>query len=72
MIVDSSGAIVLVNARTEQLFGYSRRELLHQPVDMLLAERLRGDTLWRSACQRLPTPELPGNVTGTYEIDLRA
>jgi PAS domain S-box-containing protein len=66
VIVDSSGAIVLVNARTEQLFGYARLELLHQPVDMLLVERLRGDTLWRSAANA--RRQAAGNVTGTYEI----
>jgi PAS domain S-box-containing protein len=41
VIVDRYGAITLVNARTEELFGYARHELLRQPVEILLPERLR-------------------------------
>jgi protein-histidine pros-kinase len=42
VIVDSTGQIVLVNAQTEKLFGYTRDELLKQSVEMLLPERFRG------------------------------
>ncbi|HEY6173053.1 MAG TPA: PAS domain S-box protein [Kofleriaceae bacterium] len=41
VIVDATGRIVLVNARTEALFGYSRRELLERPVEILIPERFR-------------------------------
>jgi PAS domain S-box-containing protein len=41
VIVDASGRIVLVNAQTETLFGYSRQELLAQPVEVLIPERFR-------------------------------
>jgi protein-histidine pros-kinase len=41
VIVDASGRIVLVNAQTEMLFGYSRQELLAQPVEVLIPERFR-------------------------------
>jgi PAS domain S-box-containing protein len=40
VIVDESGAIVLVNARTEQLFGYSREELVGEPIEILLPKAL--------------------------------
>jgi PAS domain S-box-containing protein len=33
--------MVLVNARTEEMFGYARDELLGQPVEILLPERYR-------------------------------
>jgi PAS domain S-box-containing protein len=42
VIVDETGTIVLVNAQTEQLFGYGRNELIGRPVETLLPESLRG------------------------------
>ncbi|WP_239163667.1 hybrid sensor histidine kinase/response regulator [Paractinoplanes rishiriensis] len=39
--VNQTGAIVLINAQAERLFGYQREELLGQPVDLLVPERLR-------------------------------
>jgi len=41
IIIDESGAIIQSNAQTEKLFGYRRDELLNQPVEMLVPERLR-------------------------------
>jgi PAS domain S-box-containing protein len=39
VIVDERGTIQLVNAQTEALFGYSRDELVGQPVEILIPER---------------------------------
>lgn len=41
IMVDRTGQIVLVNAETEKMFGYSRDELLGQPVEQLVPERFR-------------------------------
>jgi PAS domain S-box-containing protein len=38
---DSQGRIQRVNAEMERIFGYSRAELLGQPVEMLVPERFR-------------------------------
>ena len=40
--ISTEGAIMLVNAKTEELFGYSREELLGQKIELLLPERLQG------------------------------
>jgi len=41
VMVDGEGLIALVNAKTEQVFGYARAELLGRPVEMLVPERFR-------------------------------
>jgi PAS domain S-box-containing protein len=40
-IVDHEGRIALVNRECEQLFGYERRELIGQKIEMLVPERYR-------------------------------
>ena len=41
ILVDSDGAIELVNKQVEKMFGYHRSELLGKSVDLLLPERFR-------------------------------
>ena len=41
VIVDRQGSISLVNEQTEKVFGYNRKELLGQPVEMLMPEDYR-------------------------------
>ena len=41
LLVDGKGMITLANARAETVFGYQRAELVAQPVEMLIPERLR-------------------------------
>jgi diguanylate cyclase (GGDEF)-like protein/PAS domain S-box-containing protein len=41
VIVDCSGAIVLLSAQTERLFGYRRAELIGERIEVLVPERFR-------------------------------
>jgi len=41
LMVDAAGTIVMVNGEIERLSGYRRDELIGQPVEMLVPERLR-------------------------------
>jgi two-component system sensor kinase FixL len=43
VLIDPRGHIVLVNARSEKLFGYGREELIGQNVELLVPERFRGE-----------------------------
>jgi len=39
VVVDTRGTIILVNSKTEDLFGYKRDELIGQPLEKLLPSR---------------------------------
>ena len=41
IIADRQGRILLVNAQTERMFGYTRAELLGKPVELLVPEEKR-------------------------------
>ena len=45
IMADERGVIALVNSQTEQLFGYTRAELLGQSVEILLPQRARAEHL---------------------------
>ena len=42
LMVDRTGMIVLANTQIEQIFGYNKRELLGEPIEVLLPGRFRG------------------------------
>jgi len=41
LMVDANGTILLVNHQIEQLFGYDRTDLIGQPIEMLVPQRMR-------------------------------
>ena len=41
LVIDGRRVITLVNRKTEDLFGYERRELIGQPIETLVPERSR-------------------------------
>jgi protein-histidine pros-kinase len=45
VVIDERGRIVLVNAQTERVFGYTRDELLGEQVDLLVPASQRSDHL---------------------------
>ena len=42
VVVDTAGSIVIANGLAEKMFGYSREELIGQPIELLVPERFRG------------------------------
>jgi PAS domain S-box-containing protein len=68
VIVNENGTIVLVNARTEELFGYPRQELLGHTVDVLLPDSLRADHV----AHRAAFVRDPRHRPMSAKVDLRA
>lgn len=57
VLVDRSGAIQLVNAQTERMFGYERGALVGQPIELLIPERFRsGHAVHRGGYAAAPRP----------------
>jgi len=57
VVVDDGGNIVLVNAQTEEVFGYSRNELVGQPIEILVPQRFHSQHLVdRNNYISAPTP----------------
>ena len=62
MVVGENGTIELANARCETLFGYTREELVGQPVEVLVPAPLRpGHSALRAEFHRAPTPRAMGS-----------
>jgi PAS domain S-box-containing protein len=57
VVMNPEGAIVLVNAELERMFGYQRQELLHQPMETLMPAGL--------------LDRLPGNLSSFNQPRLR-
>jgi len=67
VMVDQAGRIVLVNAQTEKLFGYSREELLGETVEILVPERSRSrHPEYRSAFFAQPAARAMGAVQDLF------
>ncbi len=41
VVADEEGKIVLVNSEVERLFGYSRKEIVGEPIELLVPQQLR-------------------------------
>jgi PAS domain S-box-containing protein len=69
VIVDKAGRIFLVNAQAEILFGYRRAELLGQPVEILIPERLRANHPdHRTGFFTQPRPRAMGSGLALYGL----
>jgi PAS domain S-box-containing protein len=56
IMVDRGGLIALVNRETERLFGYSRKELIGEPIEKLIPARFReGHAGFRTAFLAAPS-----------------
>jgi PAS domain S-box-containing protein len=62
VIVDQQGVILIVNAQTERLFGYSRDELLGKPIEILVPKRSRPQHQgYRTTYSRAPKTRAMGS-----------
>jgi len=39
VIIDAAGEIIMINRQTEEVFGYSRNEIIGQPIEKLIPQR---------------------------------
>lgn len=65
LVHDEAGAVVCMNTQVERLFGYTRQELLGQPLEHLMPERCRQRSQAHRASavmQPRPEPMDPGLV----------
>jgi PAS domain-containing protein len=56
LMVDDAGKIVMVNGEIEHQFGYRHKELIGQPIELLVPMRLRNKRL-RHREDFIPHPE---------------
>jgi PAS domain S-box-containing protein len=62
IMADHEGKMTLVNTQTERLFGYTRAELLGQPIEILVPERFRSGHLdFRAAFYANPSARPMGS-----------
>ena len=67
VIHDAKGKIVIVNAEAEHIFGYRRKELIGQPVEILMPARFRQKHVGeRQAYMRKPIVRPMGTVSELY------
>ena len=67
--VNRDGRIVLVNTQAEKTFGYRREDLLGQPMDILVPERLREKCLeYRTKFYREPQSPPMGATLEIYAL----
>lgn len=61
VMADSTGEIILINKKTETLFGYTREELIGQAIEILVPEKLRAEhPAKRNEYNKSPAPRAMG------------
>ena len=66
IITDQSSSIYLANQRAHEIFGYDKNEMEDKPVEILMPERLRGQSKQRGFAQ--PSAEQYDNAFQLYGL----
>jgi PAS domain S-box-containing protein len=70
VVIDTRGAIVMVNAQTEKMFGYQRSELLGEKIEVLVPIRYRAKHV-QQRCEFFRTPRTRAMGSGLALFGLR-
>ena len=70
IVVESDGIIALVNSEVERKFGYSRDELVGQPIEFLMPTELRSDHV-KLRTDYFQCPRVIRRMSGTYVLGQR-
>ncbi|HET8706869.1 MAG TPA: CHASE domain-containing protein, partial [Pseudomonadales bacterium] len=69
IMVDRDGAIQLVNAQAERMFGYSKAEMIGQPIELLVGDAHRKQhEHFRGLYQYRPEPRIMGEARDLFGV----
>jgi diguanylate cyclase (GGDEF)-like protein/PAS domain S-box-containing protein len=69
LVVNAGGLIVYANARAEKITGYERQELVGQPIELLVPQRLRAIHMeHRREYSARPSPRSMGDAEHDFKV----
>lgn len=72
VLADQNGRMLLVNSKTEELFGYKADELLTRSLDIFIPSRFISEDLHHPLKDLNVCPVSPGNIEDNFTVRTRA